>query len=405
LLATGAPPTQALLTGLTVLIVSCPCALGLATPLAMASGIRSALEQGIVITDASIVERTAAVDVVALDKTGTLTTGEMSVVAVTAADAGQCRTVLQLAAALERHADHPVATAVADAVDGAIPATEAVRQHAGRGISGTVRCGENESADRTSADVVAVDCGDQGAWGGEHDVVVGRRVLFEQRDWEVPGELNDRYTEARAAGAVPILVGWDGAVRGLVVAADEPREGWRDLVSTLGADRRVVIVSGDDPAATDRYGDHPAVDDVFAGVPPDAKPAVVARLQKEGSTAMVGDGSNDAPALARADLGIALGGGTDVAADAASVVIENDDITSVPTVFALSQSIRRRIRENLGWAFLYNALAIPAAVLGVLNPVVAAVAMAASSLLVVINSSRSFTDSRDSLSDSSVTTP
>jgi Cu2+-exporting ATPase len=380
LLSTGAPAVEALLTGLTVLIVSCPCALGLATPLAVASGIRSALDRGVLITDASVVERASEIETVALDKTGTLTTGDMTVLAVSAADgAGQCRAVLQFAAALERHADHPVAAALVDAAEeSTIPGTADVRQHAGRGVSGTV-VGEDVVA--TGGPVIADGAGDR-------RVVAGRRVLFEERDWDVPDDLSERYDRARADGHVPVLVGWDGRARGLVVAADEPRDGWRAFLQALGAQRRVVILTGDDPSAAERFGTHPAVEDVFAGVPPDAKPAVVSRLQQSGPTAMVGDGSNDAPALARADLGVAMGGGTDVATDAAAVVIEDDDVDAVPTVFSLTRAIRRRVRENLAWAFLYNAVAIPAAVLGVLNPVVAAVAMATSSLLVVANSSR-----------------
>jgi Cu2+-exporting ATPase len=163
-------------------------------------------------------------------------------------------------------------------------------------------------------------------------------------------------------------------------------------VSAVGQGRTVAVVTGDDERAARRFREHPAVDHVLAGVPPDAKTEVVERLRAEGSVAMVGDGSNDAPALAAADLGIALGGGTALAADAADAVVTTDDLRTLPAVFELPAAARRRIRENLGWAFLYNAVAVPAAALGLLSPVLAAGAMAASSLLVVANSARDLRD-------------
>jgi Cu2+-exporting ATPase len=220
-------------------------------------------------------------------------------------------------------------------------------------------------------------------------VVVGRTTLFTERDWTVPERFAERAAAAREDGQIPVLVGWDDTVRGLLVASAEPRAEWETVVAAVGADRRVVVLTGDDPAAAAPFGTHPAVDDVFAGVPPDAKTEVVARLSAEGTTAMVGDGSNDAPALASADLGIAVESGTELAADAADVVLTGDDLGRLPTVFDVTGATRRRVRENLGWAFCYNAVAVPAAALGVLNPLVAAVAMAASSLLVVGNSLRS----------------
>jgi Cu2+-exporting ATPase len=175
----------------------------------------------------------------------------------------------------------------------------------------------------------------------------------------------------------------------VLVVGDEPRPEWEATVSALGelADR-VVVVTGDARSAAAPFAAHPAIDEVFADVPPDAKTEVVQRLRAEGRTVMVGDGSNDAPALATADLGVALATGTELAVDAADAVVL-DGFAAVPTVFELTRSVRRRIRENLAWAFLYNAVAIPAAALGFLNPLVAAVAMAASSLLVVTNSVRS----------------
>jgi len=353
----GAPVAGALLTGLTVLVVSCPCALGLATPLAVAAGVRGALARGVVITEGETFERTADADVVVLDKTGTLTTGEMRVV-----DAAGDGRAPAMAAAVEALSDHPVADAV---VDHAAPADGRVagfERHPGRGVSATV--------------------------DGEA-VVVGRPALFGARGWPVPEDLRARAEAAREDGRVPVVVGWDGRARGLLVVGDEPREGWREVVAAL-AERaeRVVVLSGDGPAATRRFGDHPDVDETFAGVPPAGKTAVVERLRGEGTVVVVGDGSNDAPALAAADLGIALGGGTAMAADAADAVVADDDLRGVPAVFSVTAAARRRVRENLGWALTYNAIAVPLAATGLLNPLLAAVAMATSSLLVVGNSAR-----------------
>jgi Cu2+-exporting ATPase len=356
-LLAGADPVAALLTALTVLVVSCPCALGLATPLAVASGVRRALDRGIVVANGAVFERATGVDVVALDKTGTLTTGEMRVVDVVGEEAGVDR-----AAAVEASADHPVARAVVQFAPDAPDAVTDFETFPGRGVGGVV---------------------------DGRRVLVGRPALFADRDVAVPDELAERASEARDAGRIPTFVGWDGAVRTVLVVGDEPRPEWEATVAALGdiADR-VVVVTGDARSAAAPFAAHPAIDEVFADVPPDAKTEVVQRLRAEGTTVMVGDGSNDAPALATADLGIALATGTELAVDAADAVVL-DGFATVPTVFELTRSVKRRIRENLGWAFLYNAVAIPAAALGFLNPLVAAVAMAASSLLVVTNSSRS----------------
>ncbi|MFB6155904.1 MAG: heavy metal translocating P-type ATPase [Haloferacaceae archaeon] len=359
-LLSGAALRAAILTSLAVLTVSCPCALGLATPLAISSGIREALEAGIVVTDASVFERATETDVVALDKTGTLTTGAMELVDVVGDEAAVRR-----AAAVEQFADHPVAAAVTDyAAPPDLPVSEFAR-HPGRGVSAEV---DGES------------------------VVVGQTDLFEERGWTVPDDLRERYERGRANGRVAALVGWDGRARAAFVAGDRPRPGWEAVVSDLAADHRVVVLTGDGEAAASRFRGHPDVDEVFAGIPPEAKSRVIERLRAEGTVAMVGDGSNDAPALATADLGIALESGTRLAADAADVVLTTDDLAAVPTVFSLTASTRSRIRQNLGWAFLYNAVAIPLAFTGLLNPLFAAVAMAGSSLLVVVNSARTLAD-------------
>ncbi|WP_435067332.1 heavy metal translocating P-type ATPase [Haloplanus sp. C73] len=368
-LALGSAPSDAVLTGLAVLVVSCPCALGLATPLAVAAGVRDALDAGIVVTDGDVFERATEAEVIAFDKTGTLTTGEMRLHDAVGSDDALAR-----AAAVEAFASHPMSRAVVEGVDAPDRPVEAFERHPGRGVSGRV-------------DGVRV--------------TVGRADLFE--DCTVPDAYRERYERAVEAGHVPAYVGWDGAVRGVLVAGDQPRPEWERVVAAVAEEvRRVVVITGDggderspsrapradDGGVADRFRAHPDVDDVFTGVPPEAKAEIVERLREDGTTVMVGDGSNDAPALAAADLGISLESGTRLAADAADAVVTTDDLTTVPRVFDLTRATKRRIRENLGWAFCYNALAVPAAAIGVLNPLVAAVAMAASSLLVVANSAR-----------------
>ncbi|MFB6354488.1 MAG: heavy metal translocating P-type ATPase [Halobacteriales archaeon] len=354
-LVLGSGATNALLTGLAVLVVSCPCALGLATPLAVAAGVSRSLAAGIVVTDGSIFERAGKVDVVAFDKTGTLTTGRMRVLET----AGEG---LEYAAAVEQFAEHPVAEAIVDHVGVPDWPVEGIEHHPGRGVSATV---------------------------DGRAVVVGPPTLLDDVSCSIPDDLRARAAAAADAGRVPVLVGVDGEARGLLVAGDEPRDGWADVVAELGAERRVVVVTGDTEAAAGYLRDHPSIDHVFAGVPPEGKTAVVERLRADATVAMVGDGSNDAPALAAADVGIALEEGTRLAASAADAVIVTDDLGAVPRVFDLTAATRRRIRENLGWAFLYNAVAIPLALVGLINPLFAAVAMATSSLLVVGNSARS----------------
>jgi Cu2+-exporting ATPase len=378
-LFSGAQPAGALLTGVTVLVVSCPCALGLATPLAVSRGIREALDSGVVMTSSSVLETAPETDVVAIDKTGTLTTGEMRV----REWAGDERT-LELAGAVEQYADHPVAAAIADRAGHPDTTVENFETDPGKGVS---------------ARVVGLEAtpGPAGADAGT-EVVVGRQALFAERDWAVPAEFARRANEASAEGAVPSLVGWDGKVRGVVIAGDQPRPEWKEVVDDLATDREVVVITGDDPDAAAEIRDHPGVDDVFAGVPPEGKAAVVNRLRSEGTVAMVGDGVNDAPALAAADVGIALDHAA-LATDAADAVVTSDDLRAVPAVFSLTRATNRRIKQNLGWAFLYNAVAVPLAVLGALNPLVAALAMAASSLLVIGNSTRQLV-SREATPDS-----
>ncbi len=370
-LVRGGTPTDALLIGLTVLIVSCPCALGLATPLAVASGIKEAASRGIVIASEAVFEAVPDVDVVVFDKTGTLTDGDMAVLRVVG-DSGTA--ALAAAAALERFSAHPLATAVVETAEDRIEAADA-----------------NASIPDVSADDVTVhDRGVSGRVDGERVVVGHPSLLRDEGVTLAPGH-EAAVEAARDEGAVPVVVGWAGRSRAVLVVGDEPRAAWDDVVAAVADNgrREVVVLTGDSERAARRFREHPDVTDVFAGVPPEAKAETVERLRARGTVAMVGDGSNDAPALAAADIGIALGTGTDIAGDAADAVLVGRDIDAIPEVFSLSTGVNRRIRGNLAWAFGYNAVAIPLAALGVLNPLFAAVAMGTSSLLVVANSARS----------------
>ncbi|SMO75598.1 heavy metal translocating P-type ATPase [Halorubrum cibi] len=397
-LALGNGVATAMLVGLTVLIVSCPCALGLATPLAVAAGIRDALERSIVVFDDTVFERIRGADTVVFDKTGTLTTGEMRLLERDVDD-----DLLAYASALESRSAHPVGRAIAAArsvgVDDSDDAgSEAVSTDGGTATEGSVEAGDGVSDDGSASGPAPDDPtvedfesharGVSGVVDGS-EVVVGHPDLFDERGWAVPDAIREAVADARDVGRVPVAIGRDGAAEGLVVVGDELREGWEETVTALAdAGVEVVVLTGDDARASTVFREHDAVSEVFAGVPPEGKAEAVERLKGRGRTVMVGDGTNDAPALAAADLGIALGGGTAMAADAADVAVVDDDLSSVETVFELSRAAGRRVKGNIGWAFLYNAVAIPLAVTGLLNPLFAAVAMGLSSLLVVTNSSR-----------------
>ncbi|MFC6717826.1 heavy metal translocating P-type ATPase [Natrialbaceae archaeon GCM10025810] len=383
-LATGAPAGDAVLTGLTVLVVSCPCAMGLATPLAVASGLRDALERGIVVANATLFESAPAVETIVFDKTGTLTAGEMTVHEVHGESGA-----LERAAAVERLSEHPAADAIVARSErerapepGAPIASDGGRLEppAGEGTSETERALEPTDFERHPGEGVS-------ATVGAERVVVGTPALVERLVGPVPNDLERAIDDARAAGRLPVVVGYDGSARAVIVVGDRTRAEWRGVLESV-ADRRVVVLTGDDEAATAAFREHPAVDRVFAGVPPDGKVETVRRLAREDVTAMVGDGTNDAPALAAADVGIALGHGTARATDAADAVVTASELSAVTDVLELAAGTRRRIRENVAWALLYNAVAIPLAAAGLINPLFAAVAMAASSTIVVVNSSR-----------------
>jgi len=349
-LAAGAGAEKALLAALATLIVSCPCTFGLAIPLTTAAAIGEALRRGIVVTGPDLFEKSPRVDVVALDKTGTLSSGEMAVVEVIGSAEVAAR-----AAAVERHSPHPVARAIAQ-LDAGRSAGE-VELHPGRGAVASV--------------------------GGKR-IAVGSRAMFATLGWTVPAPLAARAEQSRHGEAVVSYVGWDGVAEGAILTRDRSRPAWDRVVESLRRHCRVVLLTG----AEHPNGYRQHVDEVHAGVPPEAKAAVIRRLKAQGRVAMIGDGSNDAPALAEADLGIAFGAPTALAAEAADIVIPGKRLERVLEAFLLIGVTRRRIRQNLGWALAYNAIAIPLAATGMLSPLVAAVAMSASSILVVMNAAR-----------------
>ncbi|SER21254.1 heavy metal translocating P-type ATPase [Natrinema salaciae] len=380
-LLTGAGAMAASLAVLMTVMVGSPWALGFATPYSVAASLQEALEHGIVVFDETIFERLRAIDAVVFDKTGTLTTGEMTVREADAPD-----DLLAAAAALERRAAHPAAAAIADAFDGTGPA-EDVDGGATRADGGSAAADELAVRDfHTHA------TGVEGSVDGR-TVLVGHPDLFRERDWSLESGLEARIDRVREAGRLPVVVGRDGVAEGIVIVGDEPREAWEETVTALSADGiDVVVLTGDDGTAADIFDRHPSVDHVFAGVPPNGKTAAVERMKAEARVAMVGDGTNDAPALAAADLGISLGSGTALAADAADVAIVDDDLAAVERAFALAAAARDRIRQNLALAFVYNAIAIPPAALGLVNPLVTTVAVVIGTLLIAGNAERSLVD-------------
>jgi cation-transporting ATPase V len=357
-----------------VLIVACPCALGLATPVAIMVGTGRAATLGVLIKGGEVLERSQAIDTVVLDKTGTLTTGRMALVEVIGADGNDDRDqVLALAAAAEAGSEHPIGRAVVAAAEsgrgagpgaGATPMTASeFRAIAGHGVAAQV----------------------DGA-----SIVVGRRLLLDAEGVTVAPALAARVEELETAGRTVVLVAREGEALGALALADavkpEAAAALEDLRS-LGLD--LVMLTGDNPATAAAIAGQVGVSEVVAGVLPDGKAAEIARLQAEGRVvAMVGDGINDAPALVQADLGIAIGSGTDVAIEASDITLLSSDLHGLAMAIRLSQRTHQTILENLGWAFGYNTAALPLAALGVLSPVMAGAAMGLSSVSVVANSLR-----------------
>ncbi|WP_406135741.1 heavy metal translocating P-type ATPase [Streptomyces albidoflavus] len=358
--------TAAFTAAVAVLIIACPCALGLATPTALLVGTGRGAQLGILIRGPEVLENTRRVDTVVLDKTGTLTTGRMELTEVLPADGTDETELLRLAGALEHASEHPVARAVASAAEerhGPLPPVSGFASTSGLGVRGTVE---------------------------GRQVAAGRPRLLAEAGMPLPEELERALAAAEARGRTVVAVGWDGAVRGLLTLADGLRETSAEAVRELrGLGLTPVLLTGDNEAVAAEVARAVGIDRVVAGVLPEGKVAEVERLRAEGRTvAMVGDGVNDAAALATADLGLAMGTGTDAAIEAGDLTLVRGDLRAAGDAIRLSRRTLATIKGNLCWAFGYNVAALPLAAAGLLNPMIAGAAMAFSSVFVVTNSLR-----------------
>ena len=366
----GRTVAEAMLFAITVVVITCPDALGLATPTAVMVGTGLGAQRGVLFKNASALEASATIDTVVMDKTGTLTRGEPSVTDLVVAPGHDESLVLAWAAAVERESEHPLAAAVAQHADerGApeLPVS-GFRNVPGRGAVGEV---------------------------DGHQVAVGSPGLLEQLGMSVSDSLAGQRSDLAALGRTAVLIGVDTAAVGIVALTDRPRDTAAAAVSALHAlGVEVVMLTGDNEATARRIADELGIDNVIAGVLPDRKAAQIAQLQSGGKkVAMVGDGVNDAPALAQADLGIAIGAGTDVAIETADVVLMRSDPLDVPVALRIGRGTVRKMRQNLGWAVGYNVIALPIAA-GVfvpafglmLRPEIAALSMSGSSVIVAVN--------------------
>ena len=365
-LGAGQDAAFAFTAAVAVLIIACPCALGLAVPTALLVGTGRGAQLGVLIKGPQILESTRTIDTIVLDKTGTVTTGAMRLAAITVSGGGDEDEALRLVGALEQASEHPVARAVARAATdrfGLLWAARDFASHEGLGVTGVV---------------------------DDRAVVVGRPALLAERGLAADPALDAARAAAEGRGQTAIVAGWEGRVRAVLVVADTVKTTSAEAVAALTAlGLRTVLLTGDNAVTARAVAAEVGIDEVIAEVLPGEKADVIRRLQAEGRVvAMVGDGVNDAPALAQADLGLSLGTGTDVAMEASDLTLVSGDLRGAVDAIRLSRATLRTIRQNLVWAFGYNVAAIPLAAAGLLNPVIAGAAMALSSVSVVANALR-----------------
>lgn len=387
-LGSGGGATAAFTAAVSVLIIACPCALGLATPTALMVGTGRGAQLGILIKGPEVLEQTRRVDTVVLDKTGTVTTGEMTVHEVVAAQGESVDDVRRLAAALESASEHPIGRAIAAYATVPAPAPSSVSTDVPGGqdaVSHPERPGLPAVEGFTNREGLGVE----GVVDG-HAVVVGRPSLLEDWSQPLPADLASVVDRAQAGGLTPVAVGWDGRARGVVVVGDTVKPTSAEAVARLrDLGLTPVLLTGDNERAARHVAAQVGIDEVVADVLPADKVAEVERLQAAGKVvAMVGDGVNDAAALARADLGLAMGTGTDVAIEASDLTLVRGDLLVAVDAIRLSRRTLAVIKGNLFWAFAYNVAALPLAAAGLLNPMLAGAAMAFSSVFVVTNSLR-----------------
>ena len=354
---------QALLAFIAVLIISCPCALGVATPAALMVGVGKAAEAGILIRGAEVLERARKLNVVVFDKTGTLTKGEPNVTDIVPLDGGAEAEVLRFGAAVEVGSEHPLGEAIVRAANHravALPQVAGLEAVSGQGIRGQV---------------------------DGHQVLLGNRHFFHRQSIDV-ARVDARMRSLEQEGKTVMIVGVNGKPIGIVAVADTLKPEAREAIDALKSERiEIVLLTGDNERTATAIARQLGIDRVIAEVLPGDKAEIIKRLQSEGKmVAMVGDGVNDAPALATADIGIAIGSGSDVAKETGGIILIKDDVREVVIAIRLSRLTLRKIKQNLFWAFIYNSIGIPIAALGFLNPIVAAAAMALSSLSVIVNS-------------------
>ena len=379
-LGVGAGAGAAFTAAVAVLIIACPCALGLATPTALLVGTGRGAQLGVLIKGPEVLESTRRVDTIVLDKTGTLTTGRMALLGVHAAEGVDEADALRLAAAVEQASEHPVGRAIAAAAQarfGELPGVSEFDSLPGLGVRGLV----SELAQVDAGDVVIA-----------HAVLVGRPALLAEHGIELPAELTAAVETAQEQGRTAVAVSWDGVARAVVVVGDTLRADSAEAVSRLrDLGLTPMLLTGDNAEAAAMVAAQVgiAADDVVSGVLPEGKVATITRLQSEGRVvAMVGDGVNDAAALATADLGLAIGTGTDAAIEASDLTLVRGDLLAAVDAIRLSRRTLAVIKGNLFWAFAYNVAALPLAATGLLNPMIAGATMAFSSVFVVTNSLR-----------------